>query len=92
MEEGAMKRVSVEEFRDNVSRYLVGMESVVVECDGRTVGHYLPTKRVNSEESRKAIDELERTAERILAETGMTEDELADLFDFKKPLPDEFGS
>ncbi len=39
-------------------------------------------------EGREAMMRLEQTVQKILAETGLTEDELADLFDLSKPLPD----
>jgi hypothetical protein len=35
------------------------------------------------------LERLGRTVERILVATGMTEDELVDLFDLSKALPDE---
>lgn len=48
---------------------------------------YRPAKR-DEEKVRQALDRLGATVDRILAETGMTEDELADLFDLSKPLPE----
>lgn len=38
--------------------------------------------------AREAVERLEQTVRRVLDETGLTEDELADLFDLSKPLPD----
>jgi hypothetical protein len=34
----------------------------------------------------RAVEQLGRTVNRILDETGMTEDELVDLLDIRKPL------
>ena len=39
------------------------------------------------DEWRDALEEFDRAVKRVLNETGMTEDELADLFDLNKPFP-----
>ena len=82
-----MKQVGVREFRDHATLYLSGDESIAVTKNGHTIGVYLPFAKQNIERRRRAIDELEKTVNRILEETGMTEDELADIFDVSKPLP-----
>lgn len=38
-------------------------------------------------EWRKAIEEFDRAVEQVLAESGMTREELADLLDLSKPFP-----
>lgn len=38
-------------------------------------------------ESRATLERLRHTLQQVYAETGMTEDELADYFDMTKPLP-----
>ena len=43
--------------------------------------------RPSEEEMRQLLDNLSRAVKRLLDETGMTEDELADLFDLNKPFP-----
>ena|SRR6266516_2872395 len=40
-----------------------------------------------SKEAKEARQRLERTLQKVCEETGLTEDELADLFDLSKPLP-----
>ena len=83
-----MKRVGVREFRDHATRYLAGSEVLAVERHGQTIGFYVPTGASREENLAQALDRLEQMVQRVLAETGMTEDELSDLFDLKKPLPD----
>jgi len=89
-----MKRVGVREFRDHATQYLAGDEALVVERYGVPIGYYWPTtaglpSRKGSKEAKEARARLERTIDEILAETGMTEEELARYFDMSLPLPNE---
>jgi hypothetical protein len=63
-------------------------EPLAVEHDGEVIGYYLPVPARRREEIRRVMDHLERTLTRVAAETGLTEDELADLFDLTLPLPE----
>lgn len=92
-----MKRVSIGEFEAHAGEYVARAEKLEIERDGRTVGYYvpvaakprdIPTERRAKPEAREAMEHLERTVQRVLDETGLTEDELADLFDLNKPFPD----
>src|SRR5438093_9282077 len=90
--EATMKRVGVREFRDHATRYLSGDEVIAIERHGQPVGLYIPTATGRTERSREAIERLDATVRRILERTGLTEDELSDLFNLRKPLapePDE---
>lgn len=82
-----MKRIDVDEFVANPARYLWSREGFEVMHDGRAIGYYLPRPRFTPEEKQEAMDRLQATIARVLEETGMTEDELADLFDLTKPFP-----
>ena len=82
-----MKEVGVREFRDHATRYLSGGDTLAIRKNGHLIGFYVPIKR-DEEKIRQALDRLEETVNKILEETGMTEEELADLFDVKKPLPE----
>jgi hypothetical protein len=92
-----MRRVALRDFAENPMKFLEGSEQVAVEQYGEPIGYYFPVaeeRRDPEEEAarRKRLDEsiarLETTIQKILDETGMTEDELADLFDPNKPLPE----
>ena len=88
-----MKSVSEREFVERAGQYIARREQVSIERDGETVGYYLPTTVPNGKvrdekEGRAARVRFERSLERFLAATGMTEDELADALDLNKPFPD----
>jgi hypothetical protein len=82
-----IRDVGVREFRDHATKYLSGSDTLAIRKNGNLIGIYIPMKR-DEEKIRQALDRLEKTVNKILEETGMTEDELADLFDVKKPLPE----
>ena len=81
-----MKRVGVREFRDHATKYLALKEPLEIERHGRPIGYYIPVKRAAEEEVRLAVARLAEAVEQVLAETGMTEDEIANLFDLDRPL------
>jgi hypothetical protein len=83
-----MKKVDVEEFSRHAAKYVAGSEAVAVELDGRTIGFFVPAAKRAWDGFQQAIDRLEKGIQETLEETGMTEDELADLFDLNKPLPE----
>lgn len=96
-----MKRVPADEFARHAAEYLDGTEPVSVEKDGEVIGRYVPTpnghasngtvsdeeRLKNKAELRAHFEELRGVLQEIYAETGVTEDEFADLFDTKKPFP-----
>ncbi len=84
-----MKRVGVREFRDHATRYLSGDEVIAVERHGQPIGLYIPTATGRTPQAREAIEQLDATVRRIMAETGLTEEQLSDLFNLSKPLPPE---
>src|SRR5687768_12542591 len=86
-----MKCVGVREFRDHSTKYLHGDETVTIERRGEPIGVYIPTNGAKKKRAAEAMARLEQTVERVLAETGMTEDELSRLWDLSVPeseLPD----
>ncbi len=75
-------------FRDHATQYLAGDEVLAVERHGEPIGFYIPTgkgRRVSFEE---ALGRLEQTVQQVLAETGMSEEDLSRLFDLNEPLPE----
>ena len=86
-----MKRVEEHEFQDNARKYLAANEPLAIERQGVTIGFYFPNPKADAERRKRlaeSLAQLEETVQTILEETGMTEDELADLFDPNKPLPE----
>ncbi|HKG24371.1 MAG TPA: hypothetical protein VKB09_01935 [Thermomicrobiales bacterium] len=82
-----MKSIEVGEFQDHIVEYLSGHEVLTIERDGKALGYYLPAN-VTPQPVRqnRALDQLGETVQRILDETGMTEDELVRRFDLSEPL------
>ena len=82
-----LPNVALEEFRDRARRYLADTEPIAVTHHGRVVGFYVPIPR-DQKETDRTLDRLARRLEQIRQETGMSEEEVADLFDPRKPLPE----
>ncbi len=82
-----MKTVGVREFNEHVADYSSVGEMITVGRDGEPIGYYIPIRKRDPERTKQALEQLERAVQRALDETGMTEDELADLFDVSKPFP-----
>lgn len=84
-----MKRVGVREFRDHATQYLASDNVLAVERHGRPIGFYIPVNATPLEERQHVVAQFGKAVERLLAESGMTEDELAEALDFNRPGPDE---
>jgi len=82
-----MKQVGVREFRDHATQYLAGEEVLVVERHGEPIGFYVPAKQRRKEDFARALAELGEEVKKVMEETGLTEEELAQLFDAKAPMP-----
>ena len=73
-----LKNVGVREFRDHATVYLSGSDPVAVSKHGQVIGFYIPVE-ADREQATRALEQLGRSVEEILAQTGMTEDELRDI-------------
>jgi antitoxin (DNA-binding transcriptional repressor) of toxin-antitoxin stability system len=82
-----VKSVGVREFRNNASTYLSGSEAIAVNRHGKVIGFYIPLER-DEDEVRRAVDQLGAAVGQVLEETGMTEHELARVFDLRRPMPE----
>ncbi len=82
-----MRSVGVREFRDHATGYLSGSESLAVSKHGHVIGFYIPVKR-DQEQVNRALDRLGKLVDEILKENGMSEEEFAQLFDMRRPLPE----
>jgi len=77
-----METVGVREFRENLSGYLENSAPVAISRHGETVGYYLPAARRRTEQEWAEFDRRAARMEQMIAETGLTEEEL--VADFKK--------
>ncbi len=78
-----LKTVGVREFRDHATTYLSGSDPVAVSKHGRVVGFYIPLER-DEDEVRRALARLGEAVGQVLDETGLSEGELAQLFDMRR--------
>jgi antitoxin (DNA-binding transcriptional repressor) of toxin-antitoxin stability system len=83
-----LKKVGVREFRDHATSYLSGSDPVAVSKHGRVVGFYVPVQR-DEDEVQAAVGKLGETVASVLADNGITEDELADLLALRDRHPTE---
>ena len=81
-----MKHLGIDEFRERAIDYLTSGETLAIEHEGKIVGFYFPKEKTREEELKRAVDRLSQAVERAMVESGMTEDELADLFDLSQPF------
>ncbi len=77
-----LKNVGVREFRDHATSYLSGSDPLAVRKHGRVVGFYIPVER-DEDEVKSAVNKLGETVGQVLADSGLTEDELAGLFELR---------
>jgi hypothetical protein len=77
-----LKSVGVREFRDHATTYLSGPDPIAINKHGRVIGFYVPLER-DEHEVRRAIARLGESVGTVLEETGLTEDELAALFELR---------
>ena len=84
-----MRKVGIKEFRDNATKLLASGETMLVERHGHPVGYFIPVKQRDEAEMEKTTARLEELIQLAMDESGLTEDELADLFTIKRD--DEFS-
>ena len=82
-----LKNVGVRDFRDHATAFLSGTDPIAVSKHGQVIGFYIPVER-DREQAMRAIEQLGRTVERLLEDTGMSEDQLAELLDLRRALPE----
>jgi antitoxin (DNA-binding transcriptional repressor) of toxin-antitoxin stability system len=78
-----LKTVGVREFRDHATTYLSGSDPIAVSKHGRVVGFYIPLER-DEDEVQRVLARLGETVGQVLDETGLSEGELARMFDLRR--------
>lgn len=69
-------RVGVREFRENFAGYLASPAPVAITRHGHTVGYYIPAGRNVDEEDLGALKRAVEQLEALLAEHGISEEEV----------------
>ena len=78
--------MGVREFRDHATTYLAGTDPLAISRHGKVIGFYIPVQRDEGEVDR-ALTRLGEAVAHVMAETGLSEDELARLFDLRREPP-----
>ena len=75
--------VGIREFSENLAAYLLTSNGpVAITSHGNTIGYFIPARRKRSETERAALKEAAARLGDMLAENGLTEDEV--VADFKR--------
>ncbi len=75
--------VGIREFREKLARYLLRSDrTVTITRNGDVVGYYLPARPKPSKAKWEAFEKATARLQEILAEEGLTEDEVVE--DFKR--------
>ncbi len=82
----AMIHAGIRDFRDRATRYLAGNDVIAIERHGKTVGFYIPVPTRETEKGERALAELREAVRKAMAETGMSEEQLAEMFDVSQSL------
>ena len=69
-------RVGVREFREDMARYLDSPTPVAITRHGQTVGYFIPVRAQIDQAELLALKRAVEQLEVLLAEHGMTEDEV----------------
>ncbi len=80
----SVKHVGVRELRGDLAEKLKGSEPIVIERHGQVLGIYVPVQQVDRAKAAEALEQFHATIERILRESDITREELADAFMFER--------
>ena len=84
-----MTKVNADEFAANAAGFFDANRIVINERNNEAIGFYAPGGQMDHVHREQAFERLEESVQRVLDETGMTEDELARWFDLGRPLPED---
>ena len=71
-------KVGIREFRERLAAYLLESDTpVAITRHGDTVGYFIPARQKRSATERAALKQAAAQLDAMLAEKGITEDELA---------------
>ena len=73
-----MRKVGIREFRDKATTLLATGETLLVERHGHPVGYFVPIKQKGDETD--ALQKLGDALERAVNDTGLSEEQLSELF------------
>lgn len=74
--DASVVEVGVREFREGLARYLESEAPLAITRHGQTVGYYIPARASRGEREIDALKQAAGRLEDLLAERGVTEDEV----------------
>jgi antitoxin (DNA-binding transcriptional repressor) of toxin-antitoxin stability system len=75
-----LEKIGIREFRNNLAKYISATEPVAIMRHGQTVGYFLPTHKKPEQAELESLKIAAEKLDRLLAEKGITEDELVSEF------------
>ena len=75
-----LEKIGIREFRNNLAKYISATEPIAVMRHGQTVGYFLPTHKKPEQAELKSLKVAAKKLDRLLADNGITEDELVEEF------------
>ena len=73
-----MRHVGVREFKDQATSMMNAGETLVIERHGKPIGFFVPVDAIDRKRGRSALGRLGRAVDKVLAETALDEDKLAE--------------
>lgn len=80
----SVKHVGVRELRGDLAEKLKGSEPIVIERHGQVLGIYVPVQQVDRAKVAEALNQFHEAVERLLRESDITREELAEAFMFER--------
>ncbi len=80
----ALKHVGVRELREDLAEHLKATKPIIIERHGKVLGLYLPVQEPDREIVAAALEDFHAIVARILRESDITREELAEAFTAEK--------
>ena len=73
-----MQSVDIQDCQKRLLYYLTQGEAISIHLNDRALGVYTPNQRTTPEQRQQTFENLDRALKQAMAESGMTEEQLAD--------------
>lgn len=84
---GSLTRMGVRQYRQDIPRVIREGQPIVIERHGQPVGIYIPIKQRDREKESRLMAELADSLKELREETGLSEEELAQLIEEELRTP-----
>jgi antitoxin (DNA-binding transcriptional repressor) of toxin-antitoxin stability system len=72
-----MRHVGIREFKNQATSMMSSGETLVIERHGKPIGFFVPVAATDRRAGRAALGRLGRLVDKVLADSGLDEEELA---------------